>query len=41
VRSDRTSVRSGLVELLYDGMALSAYLRDIEDRTECMEAQAD
>lgn len=36
VRSDRTSQRSGLVEVLYDGMLLAAYLRDIEDRTECV-----
>ncbi len=36
VRSDRTVVRSGLVGVVYDGMAMSAYLRDIEDRTECI-----
>ena len=41
VHSNRTSVRSGLVQVLYDGMVLSAYLRDIEDRTEDVEAHAD
>jgi hypothetical protein len=41
VHSGRTSVRSGLVEVLYDGIVLSAYLRDIEDRTECVGSQAE
>ncbi len=41
VHSARTTVRSGLVEVLYDGLVLSAYLRDIEDRTESIEVHAD
>jgi hypothetical protein len=34
VNADRTVQRSGLVDVLYNGMVLAAYLRDIEDRTE-------
>jgi hypothetical protein len=38
VRLGNTVLRSGLVEVVYEGMVLSAFLRDIEDRTERIEA---
>ena len=38
---ERTVLRSGLVNVLYQGKELSAYLRDIEDRAELVEAHAD
>jgi len=41
VHSERTTVRSGLVEVVYDGMVMAAYLRDIEDRTESIEPHAE
>jgi hypothetical protein len=34
VRAGHTVLRSGLVEVVYEGVVLSAFLRDIEDRTE-------
>ena len=34
VEAKRTSLRSGLVEVLFEGTVLAAYLRDIEDWTE-------
>ncbi len=34
VETKHTSMRSGLVEVLFEGTVLAAYLRDIEDRTE-------
>jgi hypothetical protein len=34
VDSQHTSLRSGLVEVQFQGTVLAAYLRDIEDRTE-------
>jgi len=34
VETQHTSLRSGLVEVLFGGTVLAAYLRDIEDRTE-------
>ena len=37
VRSENITVRSGIVKIVYDGLVLSAYLRDIEDRTEEVE----
>lgn len=40
VKLERTVVRSGLVDVLYEGRVLAAYLRDIEDRAEYVDAQA-
>jgi hypothetical protein len=40
VKAERTVLRSGLVDVLYDGKILAAYLRDIEDRAESVDAQA-
>lgn len=40
VQAGHTVLRSGLVEIVYEGVVLSAFLRDIEDRTEQVEAQA-
>jgi len=37
VRAEDTTVRSGIVKIVYDGLVLSAYLRDIQDRTEEVE----
>ena len=37
VHSENTTVRSGIVRITYDGLVLSAYLRDIQDRTEEVE----
>jgi len=34
VEAEHTSLRSGLVEVLFEGTVLAAYLRDIEDWTE-------
>ena len=36
VQADRTTVRNGLVQVVYEGLVLSAFLRDIEDRTQEM-----
>ena len=41
VQAEHTALRSGLVHVLYDGTVLAAYLRDIEDRAERVEAQAE
>ena len=41
VQDGHTVLRSGLVDLLYNGTVLTAYLRDIEDRAERVEAQAE
>jgi hypothetical protein len=40
VRMDRTILRSGLVDVLFDGKILAAHLRDVVDRAECVDAQA-
>jgi hypothetical protein len=40
VTSEHTVLRTGLVHLIHDGRTLAAYLRDIEDRTERVEAHA-
>jgi hypothetical protein len=40
VKLERTVLRSGLVDVLYEGKVLAAYLRDIEDRAECVDAQS-
>ena len=40
VRTERTVLRSGLVDVLYQGQILAAYLRDVEDRAEEVKAQA-
>jgi hypothetical protein len=37
VQAEHTVLRSGLVDVLYEGTILAAYLRDIEDRTELVE----
>ena len=34
VDTARTVLRSGLVEVLFEGTVLTAFMRDIEDRTE-------
>lgn len=39
VRVERTVLRSGLVDVLFEGKTLAAYLRDIEDRAEFVDAQ--
>lgn len=41
VKAERTALRTGLVDVLYQGRTLAAYLRDIEDRAECVEAHAE
>jgi hypothetical protein len=40
VQAEHTVLRTGLVHLLDNGKTLAAYLRDIEDRTERVEAYA-
>ena len=37
---ERTVLRTGLVDVVYQGRLLAAYLRDIEDRAEQVIAQA-
>ena len=39
VEAGRTGLRSGLVGVKYEQMALSSYLADIEDKTEPLEPQ--
>ena len=38
VEAGRTALRSGLVGVRYEHMALSSYLSDIEDKTEPIES---
>ena len=40
VEAGRTVRRSGLVSVVYEGQALAAFLRNIEDRAELIEAPA-
>jgi len=41
VDAQHTSLRSGLVEVNFEGAVLSAWLRDIEDRTERVSPEGD
>ena len=38
MRAEGATVRTGITQIIYDGVLLSAYARDIEDRTERLEA---
>ena len=39
VMADRTVLCGGLVDVLYEGRTVSAFMRDIEDRSERFEVQ--